>query len=86
MAKPVTAAEKVKKARELIAKARAVPVPAEGGKSNFTYLAEVRDLLRQARDLVKFLSYSVGTSPEMKKEVEAVMAEADAAQHELLRG
>ncbi len=86
MAKMIPAAERVLKARELIAKARAEPVPVEGGRSNFTYLAQVRDYLRQARDLVKFINYSPSTSTEMRKDVEAVMAEADAAQHELMRG
>ena len=84
MARNLTSAEKITRARKLIQKARDLAVPAEGGKYNFTYIAEVKDLLRQARDLVKFIPLQPTTTPEMKKEVEAVFQEADHANKEIL--
>jgi hypothetical protein len=84
MARPKTAKERIEKARALIQQAYNLPVPADGGKYNFSYIAEVKDLLRQARDLVKFLPDSVGASQETKDEVKAVFAEADHANQEIL--
>lgn len=84
MARNLTAAEKIARARKLIQKARDLPLPAEGGKHNFSYIAEVKDLLRQARDLVKFIPLQPTATPEMKKEVEAVFQEADQANKEIL--
>jgi hypothetical protein len=57
------------RARQLIQKARRVPVPADGGRSNFAYIAQVKDLLRQARDLIKFLPNTPTATPEMKAEI-----------------
>ena len=50
MARTITAAERFKKARVLIQRAYDLPVPADGGKFNFSYIAQVKDLLRQARE------------------------------------
>ena len=70
MAKLIPAAERILRARELIQKARDIPVPQEGlGKSDFSYIANVKDLLRQARDMVKFIPMTAGVSAEMKAEV-----------------
>jgi hypothetical protein len=44
----------------------------------------VKDLLRQARDLVKFIPYAPTTTPELKDEVARINQEADAAENELL--
>jgi len=86
MAKLIPAAERIAMARALIEKARALPVPPEDGRRDFSYIAGVKDVLRQARDLVKFISYSAGASPETKAEAAAVMAEADRAEQEILHG
>jgi len=53
MSRLIPAAERIMKARELIRKARDLPVPAEGGRADFSYIAQVKDYLRQARELVK---------------------------------
>jgi len=87
MAKTITADERIKKARKLIQKARDLPVP-EGilGKSDLSYVAGVKDLLRQARDLVKFIPMRAGIAVEMKANAEKVMEEIEQANIEILRG
>jgi hypothetical protein len=84
MAKFIPAAERIKKARALIQKARDLPVPPGLGRSDLEYIAKVKDLLRQARDLVKFISYTPSATPEMKAEVQKIFEEADQANQEIL--
>ena len=84
MAKMIPAVERMARARALIQKARAVPVPDGLGKSDLSYVAQVRDLLRQARDLVKFISMTAGVSAERKAEVAKVMEEIEQAEREIL--
>ena len=55
MAKLIPAAERIIRARALIQKAREFPIPPEGGRNDFSYIANVKDILRQARDMVKFI-------------------------------
>ncbi len=86
MAKMIPAAERVQLARGLIEKARKVPVPPELGKSDLSYIAQVRDLLRQARDMVKFIPQTAGVSAEMKETVKALFDEIETAQREILSG
>jgi hypothetical protein len=85
MAKLILAEERIKRARKLIQKARDLPVPDGLGKHDLSYVAGVKDLLRQARDMVKFIPMRAGVSEEMMAEVEKVLAEADAADREILR-
>lgn len=85
MAKMIPAAERIIRARKLIQKARDLPVPEGGlGKSDFSYIAQVKDLLRQARDLVKFIPQTAGVSAGMKEEVRKIFEEADQANREIL--
>ena len=84
MAKMIPAVERMARARALIQKARAVPVPDGLGKSDLSYVAQVRDFLRQARDLVKFISMTAGVSAERKAEVAKVMEEIEQAEREIL--
>lgn len=84
MAKMIPAAERIKRARALIEKARSTPLPAEGGRFDFSYIAAVKDLLRQARDLVKFISITAGVPPETKAEVKLVLEEIETASREIL--
>lgn len=84
MAKLIPAAERILRARKLIQKARDLPVPAEGGKYDFSYVAQVKDTLRQARDMVKFISLTPTATAEMKAEVQSIYAEAEQADRELL--
>ena len=84
MAKMIPAVERMARARALIQKARAVPVPDGLGKSDLSYVAQVRDFLRQVRDLVKFISMTAGVSAERKAEVAKVMEEIEQAEREIL--
>ncbi|MBK8618085.1 MAG: hypothetical protein IPN96_13420 [Anaerolineales bacterium] len=85
MAKLIPAAERIIRARALIQKAREVPVPPEGGRFDFSYIASVKDLLRQARDMVKFISMTPSASAEMKEDVKRVYQEAEQADREILQ-
>jgi hypothetical protein len=83
MPKLIPAAERILRARVLIQKARDLPVPPEG-KYDFSYIAGVKDLLRQARDLVKFITLTPSASAEMKADVRKIQEEADLADKEIL--
>jgi hypothetical protein len=85
LSKLIPAAERITRAHALIQKAYEVPVPAELGKNDLSYIAQVRDLLRQARDLVKFISMTAGVSAEMKAEVQKVMDAIEQANREILK-
>jgi len=85
MAKLIPAAERVIRARKLIQQARDLPVPQSGlGKSDFSYIAQVKDFLRQARDMVKFIPQTAGVSAEMKDEVKRVYEEVEQADRQIL--
>ena len=84
MAKLISASERILRARELIQKARKLPIPEGSGKYDLSYIAGVKDLLRQARDLVKFIPMRAGVSAEMKAEVQKIFEEAEQANREIL--
>jgi len=85
MTKLIPASERIIRARKLIQQARDLPVPQTGlGKSDFSYIAAVKDLLRQARDMVKFIPQTAGVSIEMKQEVRNVFDEIEHADQEIL--
>lgn len=85
MAKLIPAAERIIRARALIQKARELPVPPESGRNDFSYIANVKDLLRQARDLVKFIAMTPSASVEVKEDVKQIYHEADQADREILQ-
>ena len=84
MAKLIPAAERIIRARALIQTARELPVPPESGRNDFSYIANVKDLLRQARDMVKFIPQTAGVSAEMKDEVKRVYEEIEQADRDIL--
>jgi hypothetical protein len=85
MAKLIPAAERITRARELIQQARDLPVPQTGlGKSDLTFIAQVKDLMRQARDLVKFIPQTAGVSAEMKDEVKKIYDDIEKTSREVL--
>ncbi len=86
MARLIPAAERIRRARDLIQQARDLPVPAEGGRGDFSYIANVKDLLRQALDLVKFIPKSPSATDEMKADVAAIYNEAAEAEQQILHG
>jgi hypothetical protein len=84
MSRLIPAAERIERARRLIRQAHELPVPAEGGRGDFSYIAQVKDLLRQARDLVKFIPLSPSATSAMKEDVRQIFEEADRADREIL--
>ena len=84
MAKMIPAAERIVRARQLIQEARDFPVPSELGKNDLSYIAGVKDLLRQARDLVKFIPQTAGVSAEMKDEVKKIYEEIEQSNRQIL--
>ncbi len=84
MSRLIPAAERIQKARALIQKARELSIPVDGGKYDFSYIAQVKDLLRQARELVIFIHHSAGAGVEIKTEAAMIKQEADQADKEIL--
>lgn len=84
MSRLIPASERIARARALIQKAREIPVPTDTGPRDFSFVAQVKDLLQQARDLIKFIPYTPSATPEMKNEVAAINKEADLAEKEIL--
>ena len=85
MPKLIPAVERVERARKLIQQARDLPVPTTGlGKSDFSYIANVKDLLRQARDMVNLIPQTAGVSAEMKETVKKIYEEIEQADREIL--
>lgn len=86
MAKLIPAAERITRARTLIQNARDLPIPSGGSRYDISYIAGIKDLLRQARDLIKFIPQTAGVTSEMKEEVKRIYQEAEQAEEEILRG
>ena len=84
MSKLIPAAERIVRARAFIQQARDLPVPEEGGRSDFSYIAQVKDLFRQARDMVKFISMTPSATAEMKADVKKIVQEIEQANEEIL--
>jgi hypothetical protein len=76
--------KRVEQAHALIQKAREVPTQSELGWRDLAYIAQVKDILRQARDLIKFIHYSPSASPEIKDEVKKILIEIEQAEKEIL--
>lgn len=85
MANLIPATERITRARKLVQQARDLPVPTTGlGRSDFSYMAQVKDLMRQAKDLIKFIPQTAGVSIEMKEEVKRVYEEIEQATKDIL--
>jgi 2-keto-3-deoxy-L-rhamnonate aldolase RhmA len=85
MPKLIPATERLIRARKLIQKARDYPVPTTGlGKSELSYIANVKDLLRQAKDMIKFISMTPSASAETKEEIKNIFSEIEQADKEIL--
>jgi hypothetical protein len=84
MSRLIPALERIQRARDLIQQARDFPIPTDGGKYNFSYIARVKALLQDARDLVKFIPKTPSATPDMKQEVSRIFEEADRANQEIL--
>jgi hypothetical protein len=84
MAPFIPSLERIMKARALILKARKLKKDASAAFGDLTYVAQVKDLMRQANDLIKFIPLSPSTSPETKIIVEKLQQELKQVENELL--
>jgi hypothetical protein len=84
MSRLITTEQRIVKARKLIQQAREIPLPEDMGWANFTYVAQVRDTLRQAYEMIKFIPKMPGTSAEHKTEALAIMDEVKQAEVDIL--
>ena len=84
MAKLIPAAERLIRARQLIQKAREVPLPLELGRNDLSYIAPVKDFLRQARDMIKFISMTPSATTVVKADVQKIFGEIEQADREIL--
>jgi hypothetical protein len=84
MPRLIPATERIIRARALIQKARTLPLPADGNKYDLAYISQVKDLLRQARDLVKFIPDTPSATDGMKADVKKIFAEIEQANREIL--
>lgn len=84
MSRLIPASKRIIRARALIQKARDLPIPIESGKHDFSYIAQVKALLQQARDMVKYIPYTPSATAEIKNEVTKIFQEADQADKEIL--
>lgn len=85
MSRLIPSAERLQRAHALIEKARQLPPPPGLGRLDFSYIAEVKSLLQEARDLVKFIPKTPSATPEMKAEVTQIFEETKQVDHDLLR-
>ena len=85
MAKLMTPLERIEKAKFCILAARVLPEPDSAGWERLSYVAEVKDKLREAFELVKLIQFSPSASPEVKLAAKAVIVEAKAAEEEILK-
>lgn len=79
----IPAVERIARARVLIQQARDLPIPEGNNRFEFSYVAQVKALLQQARDMVKFIPRTPSASAELKAEVNRVLQEADQANKDL---
>ncbi len=86
MARLIPAVERIQRARALIEKARGVRVPEEGGRNNLEYIAKVKTLMQEARDLVKFIPMTPSATAEVKADAKKIVDETRQAEKEILRG
>lgn len=84
MPKPITTEERLHRARALIQKAHEITPPADTGWDWLSYTASVKDVLRQARDLLKFLPMTAGVTPAQKADAQSVMQEIIDAEKSIL--
>jgi hypothetical protein len=84
MSRLIPAAERIVRARELIQQARDLAVVSKSNRNDLSTIAQVKDLLRQARDLVKFIPQYPSATAEMKEEVSRIFQEAEQADWEFL--
>ena len=85
MAKLMTPPERIEKAKACISAARELEEPAAIGWDRLSYVAQVKDKLREAFELVKLIQFSPSASNEVKAAAKTVITEAKDAEEEILK-
>ncbi len=85
MAKALTPATRIEKARQLIFAAKSLEAPESVGWEYFSYVAQVKEELRKAFELLKLIPYSPNTPDPIKAEAKAVMEEIETVRTEILK-
>ena len=85
MPKLLSPIERIEKAKACISEAREIQEPESIGWDRLSYVAQVKDKLREAFELVKLIQFSPSASNEVKAAAKAVIAEAKAAEDEILK-
>lgn len=83
MSRLIPTAERIQRAIAMIQKARDLPVPVDGGKNNFSYIAQVKACLQEARDLVKFIPKTPSATADIKAQVNQIFEEAERADRDI---
>jgi hypothetical protein len=84
MPKPISTEDRLLRARTLIQKAHEIVPPVEAGWDWLSYTASVKDTMRQARDLLKFLPMTAGVTADQKAEAQSIMQEIIDAEKAIL--
>lgn len=84
MTKLITTEERISKARQFMERARQEPVVSQGIFLDLGYVARVKDILRQARDLVKYIQFQPSVDVGTKRSVLEMIREMDRLEKELL--
>lgn len=84
MTKLITTEERISKAHEFMQKAQQEHVVSQGTFLDLGYVARVKDFLRQARDLVKYIQFQPSVDADTKRSVLEMMQEMERLEKELL--
>jgi hypothetical protein len=84
MTKLITTRQRLDQAKVLIQKARELPVPPGLGSRDLAFVAQVKDVLHRARDLIKFIQYSPSLTTDIKNELSETMDQMVQAEKEIL--
>jgi Tfp pilus assembly ATPase PilU len=85
MAKLMTPLERIEKAKACVIAARELPAPDSVGWDRLSYVAQVKDKLREAFELVKLIQFSPSASTEVKTAAKTVITEAKAVEEQILK-
>ncbi|MEA4811412.1 MAG: hypothetical protein VB108_02435 [Anaerolineaceae bacterium] len=85
MAKLITPLQRIEKARQCIQMARELQAPQSAGWESLSYVAQVKEKLREAFELVKLIPFSPSAADEVKRAAKELIEEAKKAEGQILR-
>jgi ABC-type Na+ transport system ATPase subunit NatA len=84
MTKLITNQERIHKAKDLLLQAKEIPFDPKAVFMDIGYVAKVKDLLRQAKDLVKFIPFSPSADSETKQTTKEIFKQIEETEKDLL--